>query len=425
MNERQAGKGYFLSMNINEMFALWQKCSSDFVDTEYSFLNSLDQLLNKSRQERQDFDKKNFNLFSLISEAYRPGENVYEKENPNSEILKILLDPNTSEIGNPIVLERFFEFIGLKEHKKFFPDLSTVKIERERHRIDIYIHNDENSVIVESKLYGALNQDFQLARYYLKSKEDGCTVRKIVYLTLNPIQKLDLHDLYKPSKEKKYSQEEQKKYCALIPEIEPLITYISARNDNDEKSLSVFFDRCSKENKIKNELLKIILKQYSKLLIKLAGEQIMTSAEKKLISKIYESEESIKNALEFYQVWDRKDDTLREIFADKFKEKHKDWSYDSHEWVFYKEVNRYRLFIYKYAPEIGFWSEKFKKSEREKLRKVLENLDIGGLNIDGEIKDNENWVYMDFIYNNEPINSYFESLDQALKNLESAVLQLD
>ena len=409
------------------MFNFWQKCSSDFVDTEYSFLNSLDQLLNKSRQERQDFDKKNFNLFSLISEAYRPGENVYEKENPNSEILKILLDPNTSEIGNSIVLERFFEFIGLKEHKKFFPDLSTVKIERERHRIDIYIHNDKNSVIVESKLYGAPNQDFQLARYYLKSKEDGCTVRKIVYLTLNPIQKLDLHDLYKPSKEKKYSQEEQKKYCALIPEIEPLITYISARNDDDKKkSLSDCFDRCSKEKEIENELLKMILKQYSKLLIRLEGEQIMTSAEKNLISEIYKSEESIKNALDFISVWKRKDEALDEIFADKFKEQHKDWDYDSNEGVFYKkEVNGYCLFIFKYKREIGFWSEKLKKSEREKLRKVLENLDIGGLNIDGEIKDNEDWVYMDFSYDNEPINSYFESLDQALKNLENAVLQLD
>ena len=411
-------------MNIDEMFNFWQECSSDFVDNEYSFLNSL--LFNELRQERQNFDKNNFNLFSLISEAYRPGENVYEKENPNSEILKILLDPNTAEIGNPIILEKFFEFIGLKEYKKFFPDLGAVKVERERHRIDIYIHNDKNSVIVESKLYGASNQDFQLARYYLKSKEDGCTVRKIVYLTLKSIQELDLQDLYKPSKEKKYSQEEQKKYYTLIPEITPIITYISAKNDNDkEKSLSDFFDRCSEEKEIENELLKMILKQYSKLLIRLAGE-IMTSAEKKLISKIYESEESIKNALDFISVWERKDDALREIFADKFKQQHKeDWLYDSNEGVFYKEVNRYCLFIYKYAPEIGFWSEKFKKSEREKLRKVLENLDIGGLNIDGEIKDNENWVYMDFIYNNEPINSYFKSLDQALKNLENTVLQLD
>lgn len=339
-------------MNIDEIFDLWQKYSSDFVDTEYAFLNSLEPFLNELRQERQNFDKNNFNLFSLISEAYRPGENVYKKENPNSEILKILLDPNTPEIGNPIVLKKFFEFIKLEEYEKLFPDLSAVKIERERHRIDIYIHNDENSVIVESKLYRARNQDFQLARYYLKSKEDGCTVRKIVYLTLNPIQKLDLRDLYKPSKEKKYSQEEQKKYCAAIPEITPIITYISARNDNDEKSLSVFFDRCSKEKEIENKLLKMILKQYSNLLIKLAGEQIMTSAEKKLISKIYESEESIKNALEFYQVWNRKDDALREIFADRFKEKHKDWSYDSHEWVFYKEVNNYCLFIWKYSPSL-------------------------------------------------------------------------
>ena len=48
-------------MNIDEMFNFWQKCSSDFVDNEYSFLNSL--LFNELRQERQNFDKNNFNLF--------------------------------------------------------------------------------------------------------------------------------------------------------------------------------------------------------------------------------------------------------------------------------------------------------------------------------------------------------------------------
>ena len=35
-------------------------------------------------------------------------------------------------------------------------------------------------------------------------------VKKIIYLTLNPVQELDLYDLYKPSEEKKYSMAE---YC--------------------------------------------------------------------------------------------------------------------------------------------------------------------------------------------------------------------
>ena len=178
-------------MNIHEIFDFWQKCSSNFVNTEYSFLNSLTPVFNELRKEKQIFDENNFNIFSFISEAYCPNENVYKKENPNSEILKLLLDPNTQEIGDAKVLESFFEFIGLKNHKKLFPNLYDVKIEREKHHIDIYIHNDENAVIIESKLYGARHQDFQLARYYIKAtKENGYNVQKIIYLTLDPIPPL-------------------------------------------------------------------------------------------------------------------------------------------------------------------------------------------------------------------------------------------
>lgn len=412
-------------MNIYTILDFWKKCSSDFVDTEYSFLSNLSSFLNELRQEQQNFNKNNFNIFSFISEVYRPDKNIYKKENPNSEILKSLLDPNTAEIGNPIVLKEFFEFIGLKEHKKFFPDLSKVKVEREKHHIDIYIHNDKNSVIIESKLYGARHQDFQLARYYSKSKEEGYNVKKIVYLTLDPIQELDLKDLYKPSKYKKYSPKEQKEFYSVVPEIQPLITYISAKNYDDMKSLSVFFDMCSKEQEIGNELLRIILEQYSKLLISLVGKQTMTSAEKNLISKIYESEESIKNAFEFTGIWKRKNDILQEIVVDKFKEKNKGWKNDESNKYFYKKVNGYKLFIAKKKWRIGFLSEKFKEAEREKLKNVLANLDIGDVEKKDDIHDDENQVYIDLIYNNEPINSYFNSVIQALRNLENDISQLN
>lgn len=294
-----------LKMNIYEIFDFWQKCSYNFVNTEYSFLDSLTPVFNELRKEKQIFDKNNFNIFSFISEAYRPNENVYEKENPNSEILKLLLDPNTQEIEDVKVLESFFEFIELEDYAKLFPDLTNVKIEREKHHIDIYIHNDENAVIIESKLYGACHQDFQLARYYIKAtKKDGYNVQKIIYLTLDPIPPLNLKDLYEPSENKKGKKEEQEKYYSVVEKIEPLIKYISARARENEMSLSYFFDECSK--KTENKLLGMILEQYSKLLIRLAGEEIMTNAEKKLFEKIYESKDSIKNALDFINVWKKR-----------------------------------------------------------------------------------------------------------------------
>ena len=406
-------------MDIYSIFDFWQKCSSNFVNTEYSFLNSLTPVFNKLRKEKEDFDKNNFNIFSFISKVYSKNENVYEKENPNSEILKLLLDPNTQEIGDAKVLESFFEFIGLENHKKLFPNLCDVKIEREKHRIDIYIHNDENAVIIESKLYGARHQDFQLARYYIKAtKEDGYNVQKIIYLTLNPIPPLNLKDLYEPSENKKGKKEEQEEYYSVVEKIEPLIKYISARARENEMSLSYFFDECSK--KVENELLRMILKQYSKLLIRLAGEEVMTSAEKKFFQKIYESQDSINNALDFIDLWKKKDEALWEICVDIFKEKHKDWIYE--EEIFYKEVNGYWLYLY--YNEIGFWSEHFEENEIKKLREVLENLDIGDLARKGEIQNEEKWVYMDFVYEDEPIKPYFNSILKSLENLENDVSNL-
>lgn len=408
-------------MDFDEIIKYWQKISSDFVKSEYQFLEELAPFLNILREERQKYNEDHFNIFSLISELYRPGENVYEKENPNSEVLKLFLDPNTKDIGNEIILRRFIEFIGLEDCKKVFPKIEKVKVEREKHRIDIYLHDDKNAIIIESKLYGAPNQYFQLARYYLNAKEDGYNVKKIVYLTLNPVQELDLYDLYKPSEEKKYPMEEQEQFYKVVPEIEPLIEYVSAVATNERKNLSTFFDSCSKL--VENAILKLLLQEYSKLLIKLAGEQKMTSAEKDLIKKIYESKESIKNALDFESAWEHKDEALEEIFIEKFKKAKSDWRIYKDD-CFLKEINGYWLFIYKKEPQLGFWSEKFKKQDRTKLREVLENLDIGTLRREDEVKDYENWVYMNFVYDNEPIDEYFNMIIKVLNNLEKKTLDL-
>lgn len=409
-------------MNFDEIIKYWQKTSSNFVKCEYLFLENLNSLLTKLRNERQKYNEDHFNVFSLISELYRPRENVYEKENPNSEVLKLFLDPNTKDIGNEIILEKFIEFIGLEDFRKVFPDINKVQVERENHRIDIYIHDDKNAIIIESKLYGAPNQDFQLSRYYLKAKEDKYNVKRIVYLTLNPVQKLNLYELYKPSKDKKYSLKEQEEFYSVVPKIEPLIEYISAFNAIGEKNLSDFFNTCS--NLVDNEILKMLLKEYSKLLIKLAGEQMMTSAEKDLIKKIYESKESIKNALDFESVWKEKDEALIEIFNEKFKEAKPDWIYEYKDNCFYKEVNGYSLFIYEKRPQLGFYSEKFKRQDRAILREVLEKLDIGLLRLEDKIKDEEEWVYMNLIYDNEPIDEYFDLIIKVLDNLEKETLKL-
>lgn len=408
-------------MNFEKIIKYWLRTSFNFVKCEYHFLKELNPFLNKLREERQKYNEEHFNVFSLISELYRPREHVYEKENPNSDVLKLFLDPRTKDIGNENILKKFIEFIGLKDCKSVFPEIGKVKVEREKHRIDIYIHDDKNAIIIESKLYGASNQDFQLARYYLKAKEDGYSVKKIVYLTLNPIPKLDLYDLYKTSKEKRYSMKEQNQFYGVVSEVDALVEYVSAVTIDDEKSLSYFFDSCSKL--VENDILKLLLQEYSKLLIKLAGEQMMTSAEKELIKKIYESKESIKNALDFESAWKYKDEALREIFIEKFKAVKPDWEY-GHDNCFFKKVNGYSLFIFKEKPQLGFYSENFKKQDQTKLIKVLEKLDIGTLQREYEIINEKNWIYINLVYDNEPIDEYFKEILTTLNKLEETVSKI-
>lgn len=423
---------------LKNIFSEWNRICNDFLNTESSFLNGINPLLKKIRTEKEGHDKNHFNIFSKISEIYCPDKAVYEKENPNSEILKLLLNPKTEKIGDEKVLKSFFKFIDMPKYSDFFPDFNDIEILREKHRMDIYIRNKENAVIIESKLNGAPHQDFQLARYYLEAtNRDKLTVQKIVYLTLNPIGKLNLGKLYKPSPSKKYTTEEQNEYYNTVTKIQPLITYISAVDG--DKSLSNFFKDCSKKSGI-NGIRKILLEEYSELLVKLAGEERMTSAEKVLFEKIYANEDDIKSAKEFINVWNVKNEALHYIFKDKFEEKNKTekkgWVY--YDDMYYKNVNGYILFIYFYHDkngpfiQIGFWSgkdkPKFKKQKRDDLKDVLESLAIDNLGLeltsDG-IRPTEEWVYMDFVYDEyKNINDYFDKIIDVLDELENKTSQL-
>jgi|GEM_PF-1492304 len=418
---------------LKNIFSEWNRICNDFLNTESSFLNGINPLLKKIRTEKEGHDKNHFNIFSKISEIYCPDKAVYEKENPNSEILKLLLNPKTEKIGDEKVLKSFFEFIDMPKYSDFFPDFNDIEILREKHRMDIYIRNKENAVIIESKLNGAPHQDFQLARYYLRATEKDCReVKRIVYLTLNPIGNLNLDKLYQPSPSKKYTLEEQKKYYKTVPKIDPLIRYISAVGY--DKCLSKFFKECSEKSGI-NEILKILLKEYSELLVKLAGEERMSEAEKVLFEKIYADVDNIKSAKIFIQAWDNKNEALRDIFKDKFDEKNRTekrgWVY--YDDMYYKNVNEYILFIYFYhnknGPfiQIGFWSGKdkpmFKTPKRSELKNVLESLAIDNLGLyltpEG-IRATGVWVYMDFVYNErENINDYFDKIIKVLEELET------
>ena len=81
------------------------------------------------------------NIFTSIAEHYW-------YENLHSDILKNILDPFTSVIGNPKFLECFFKFIGV--NPKTFNYQNAV-IEREAEKIDLLIYDEKSAIIIENK----------------------------------------------------------------------------------------------------------------------------------------------------------------------------------------------------------------------------------------------------------------------------------
>ena len=139
-----------------------------------------------------------FNVFSVLrSES--------DEVNLHSRFLHALLNYRKPGENTRANLSDFLKHVGLTDFEQ-----SNVRVERERHNIDILITNGAGQAVVIENKIEAWDQSEQLQRYYCKLKEHGYCKIQLLYLTL---------DSHRPSK---------KSVGALDPKH---ITCVSYEND--------------------------------------------------------------------------------------------------------------------------------------------------------------------------------------------------
>ena len=135
-------------------------------------------------EEARKQESLGFNVFRIVSETYY-------HENFHSDVLAAFLDMKGAHGGETRYLHQFIRLLKNHSpsitqdlHAQEFTDYTTA---REKGRIDIRILDDTNrkAIIIENKIYNAVDQECQLPRYVDDVTESGYKVVAVVYLSLN------------------------------------------------------------------------------------------------------------------------------------------------------------------------------------------------------------------------------------------------
>ncbi len=247
---------------------------------------SLQRYMDKAYEQKtlkNDYSYNNkFSFFMTVADQYR-------KENFHSDLLKVILDPKTTEIGNPKHLQTFLEILGLGKNV-FGNELSIkkyVQVEREEHRVDLLIKynapKSKKAIIVENKINNADDQDNQLARYYERLTDEGYEVLSIPYITKFGGKIPDYNRW-----DKKY-----KKYSDII---------FNAKNHlffdlpvvGINNSLIKFLNMCRNQYSENNQLGFLFLEQYELLLNKIVEDTEVTKEDEKNIKELFEDNQKSK-----------------------------------------------------------------------------------------------------------------------------------
>ncbi len=248
--------------------------------------------------------EKGFNIFEISKKS----------ENFHSDILAQILDPNTSDIGNPKYLELFLKTlkqINKKLNITINPDNVQVKREMATFdeigsgRIDLCVLDKENkkAIIIENKIKKAEDTYRQIEKYYqflIKQKYD---VQALVYLPPNNKKTPNLQDTNDEIKNIINTK------LVILPA--PVLA---------DKFLSECIKTAEDISKIThNNLAEIYIKHYSNLL-KTIGED-MTNEE--ILDEIYSDNEMFQNFNTFDRVcriWADKSSVVKNYLINKLKE---------------------------------------------------------------------------------------------------------
>lgn len=148
------------------------------------------------RYERIRKEKgENYNLFQVINMTS-------DETRVHSAFISDLLNPHGRHQMNNVFLQSFIDRLNEQAHRKLSFSYENVKVECEKYigpktdtsggRLDLYITDGRNHIVIENKIY-ATDQEDQLLRYhnYLKQYKDGDTM--LLYLSLDG----EVHDIEK------------------------------------------------------------------------------------------------------------------------------------------------------------------------------------------------------------------------------------
>ncbi len=155
------------------------------------------QLLNVARQHSEAVIKRLFQTIEQLNIAIAHHnttapyhinliEELHVDENAHSRILTKLLQFKDNS-GKFEILQSFFDFINESQLIKSF-DVKIKKpvITQEKERIDIWIRDTDYAIILENKIYGAIDQDSQIANYIIKTNKGNNYQPEQIYVIYMP-----------------------------------------------------------------------------------------------------------------------------------------------------------------------------------------------------------------------------------------------
>ena len=379
------------------------------IETTITGLNKLIYDSNKELQDirriRDEYKPNNshgFNFFTSISDSFY-------KENLHSDILKLILDPFTPELGNKKYLEYFLGSLFKLRPDLDLPSLQAntpIIVEREKGRIDILITIGRSAIIVENKINNAKDRNSQLHRYYEYVKSSGNEVAAVVYLPLTYCE---------PSLD----------YCK--PEYEHLINPVKER-------LVIFpvISRSSKPSLIsllsgiveitENQTSKVYLEQYRNLIKHLSRNEMTKGLSKKILTSIFADQEKLEAAKDITGIWNSRNELISEMLRDYIldhsstfaREDPKQLIFNIDDRIFFAVENDYFGF---YKRDDNEWLDE----EKQYLEKMLKSTDLVRYWNNKLVDSGDNYVgfYIDFSKINMPLNDFFNLVMEEANSLIS------
>lgn len=206
-----------------------------------------------------------FNVFTIASD-------LYYRENFHSDIIKVFLDPSENHNDGNVFLYTFIDFINDNFGDKVYiskQDYISAKVEREPGKIDILVSSEasKHCIVIENKMYNAVDMQRQLPRYYDFMTGLGYTIDAIVYLPLDANKRPDQSTWAETDKQ----------------HVLPLLCPVPAYQKKGMNLVSGWLEPCTL--KTKNLDCVSVLRQYSEL-IKILSNNIMDSV---ILEKFYNS----------------------------------------------------------------------------------------------------------------------------------------